>query len=315
MSAISTVAELEAIYGEQPPLTLEKSISVLDEHCVAFLSFAPFAVLGVQGRSGAQHSVIVGGDPGTLTAEHATALRVDVAGGVVPPDVEDGAPAGLVALVPGYGETLRVNGRVRRDGESVVLDVEEAFLHCARCVTRSKLWRDHQPSELAPTTMGGSGFDDPHVLAFLGATSFLTLSSTDAGGHGDVSPKGDDRGFLVPLDSHRIALPDRPGNRRTDTFRNLLANPAVSLLALVPGDDRVLEVRGTAHVTTDPAVRARVQGGGVLPELALVIDAERVDLRHEDSLQASGLWRPDRRIPKGALPTAGAIWTAHVGAS
>ena len=66
---------------------------------------------------------------------------------------------------------------------------------------------------------------------------------------------------------------------------------------------------------TDPAVRARVQGGGALPELALLIDAERVDLRHEDSLQASGLWRPDRRIPKGALPTAGAIWTAHVGAS
>ncbi len=89
----------------------------------------------------------------------------------------------------------------------------------------------------------------------------------------------------------------------------------MSLLALVPGDDRVLECGGTAHVTTDPAVRARVQGGGALPELALVIDAERVDLRHEDSLQASGLWRPDRRIPKGALPAAGAIWTAHVGAS
>ncbi len=315
MSVISTVAALEAIYGEQPPLTLEKSIAVLDEHCAAFLSYAPFAVLGVRGRSGTQHSMVVGGDPGFLTAERATALRIESVDEVAPTDVEDGAPAGLVALVPGYGETLRVNGRIRRDGQSVVLDVEEAFLHCARCITRSKLWRDHQPSELAPITKAGSDFRDPDVLAFLDAAPFLAVSTTDDGGHGDVSPKGDDRGFLVPLDAHQVALPDRPGNRRTDTFRNLLANPAVSLLALVPGDDRVLEVRGTAHVTADPALRARLQGGGALPDLALVIDAERVDLRHDDALRASGLWRPDRRIPKGALPTAGAIWTAHVGAS
>lgn len=168
---------------------------------------------------------------------------------------------------------------------------------------------------LDPIAKADSDFGDPDVRVFLEATPFLTVSTTDADGHGDVSPKGDDRGFLVPLDAHRIALPDRPGNRRTDTFRNLLANPAVSLLALVPGDGRVLEVRGTARLTTDPALRARLQGGGVLPELALVIDAERVDLRHDSALRASGLWRPERRIPKGTLPTAGQIWSDHVGAS
>ncbi|MBM4514186.1 flavoprotein, partial [Rhodococcus hoagii] len=98
------------------------------------------------------------------------------------------------------------------------------------------------------------------MLAFLGATSFLTLSSTDAGGHGDVSPKGRrprlPRASELPPD--RVAGPTRkPAHRH---LPNLLANPAVSLLALVPGDDRVLDLRGTAHVTTDPAVRARVQG-------------------------------------------------------
>lgn len=314
MTVVSTVAHLESIYGEQPPLTLAKSVTTLDAHCAAFLAQAPFAVLGLQDRSGAQHSLVVGGDPGVLQAHDASTLRLPGTADVVPDAVPDGAPAGLVALVSGYGETLRVNGRLRRDGADAVLDVDEAFLHCARCITRSKLWRDHGPSELAPNTVADGDFHHPDVQAFVAMSSFLTVSTTDGAGHGDVSPKGDERGFVAALGPRRIALPDRPGNRRTDTFRNLLDNPAVAVTVLVPGDERVLSVRGTAHVSADPALRASLRAGGAVPDLALVIDADRVDLRRNPALAAARLWHADRRIEKGTLPTAGQIWTDHVAA-
>lgn len=153
---------------------------------------------------------------------------------------------------------------------------------------------------------------DVHCVEFLARSPFITLTSTDAALQTDVSPKGDPAGFVVVLGPNQLALPDRPGNRRTDTFHNLIEHPEIAMLAFVPGDDRVLRVRGQASISQDEALRARGEVKGHLPSVMLVIDVAEVALERSPAMSAAGLWDPSRRISSKELPRASQIWTDHV---
>lgn len=318
MNSLTSVDQLEGVVGARTSAGELKSIPSLDQHCLDFLSHSPFAMVGFQRDDGSQGSLPVGGDPGAshaVDADHLTLpLPVDRAKqeGVV-----DGAPAGLVALVPGYGETLRVNGRIRLPDtrDTAVLDIEEVFLHCAKCMLRSKLWTDPIPErdrDATPTEPVTGDLTTPAISDFLARSPFLTLTTTDASGASDVSPKGDPAGFVAVLDAHTLAVPDRPGNRRTDTMHNLLERPEIALAAFVPGDDRLLRTSGRARITDDESTRTLMQVNGNVPKAAVVVDVDRAELRTHDALAAARLWDHSRLVAKGTLPRASQIWTDHV---
>jgi len=302
-SAVVTCdAELEAVVGARPGAVMLKSIRFLDEHCKRFLAYSPYAVIGTFTGSGALQTIALGGEPGLTTPRSDTVLELGNASGH---DVVDGASAGLLALVAGYGETLRVNGRLRVNDDTITLDVEEALLHCAKAILRSELW-----------TAGGipAAPDDtaaPTVEAFLANAPFVALVSTDADGHTDVSPRGDPPGLIRQIDDNTIAIADRPGNRRTDTLHNLMDDPRIALLAMKPGSCHVAEIRGTARVCTDGALLSSMRLRDRTPKAALVIDVEHRALRCEPTL-AAALWSPSRRIVDGTLPRAATIWADHV---
>jgi len=306
MRSLTTVSELEGAVGKRPPIHHLKSIPDLDEHCVAILAASPFAVVTALTAAGSFVTTAVGGPPGVCAAGGPTRLDLPA---LAPLDVPDGTPAGIVALVPGYGETLRVNGRLRT-GAAPHLEVEEAFLHCAKCVIRSHLW--DEPAGPSSGSTGGSTPTDPDVAAFIARSPFVFLGSADAGGGADVSPKGDPAGFIRVLDESTVAIPNRPGNRRTDTFHNLLERPEVGVLAVVPGDDRVLELRGRAHVTDDAAICADMEVAGKSPSAALVVAVDHVDLRTDPALALSQLWDGARHIEPGMLPKGTTVWVDHV---
>lgn len=281
-----------------------KSIRFLDEHCVHFLACAPFAVVGTTTGDGSLQAMAMGGTPGFLTPRSDTVLELGDAAGC---PVVDGAPAGIIAMVPGYGETLRINGRLRvRDGV-LTLDVEEALLHCAKAILRSELW-----ATAGNATPGEDATPASDAAALLAESPFVVLISTDAGGHADASPKGDPSGLIRRIDEATIAIADRPGNRRTDTLHNLMDDPRLALLALVPGRDDVVEVRGTARVCTDEALLTSMHLRDRTPKAALVIDVAHVELRHEPAIAEADLWNPDRHVAEGTLPRAAAIWADHV---
>ena len=248
-SAVLTCdAELEAVVGARPGAVMLKSIRFLDEHCERFLANSPFAVIGTTTGDGALQTLALGGEPGLAVPRSDTVLDLGAASGN---DVLDGAPASLIALIPGYGETLRVNGRLRVSNNLATLDVEEALLHCAKAIMRSELWA-------APGTPEPP--DDravPTVAAFLADAPFVVLVSTDADGHTDVSPKGDPPGLIHQIDDCTIALADRPGNRRTDTLHNLMDDPRIALLAMKPGSRHVAEIRGSAPSAPTPHSSSR----------------------------------------------------------
>lgn len=295
-------AELEGVVGARPGPIMLKSIRFLDEHCRRFLACSPFVVIGTTTGEGSLQTIVLGGEPGFAAPRSDTLLELgDVSGN----DVADGAPAGLLVLVPGYGETLRINGRLRvRDG-TVTLEVEESLLHCAKAIMRSKLWT-------APGASEPHGGAASALAAFLDEAPFVVLVSTDADGHADASPRGDPPGMIRRIDDATIAIADRPGNRRTDTLHNLMDDPRVALLAVQPGSRDVAELRGTARVCTDEALLESMRLRDRTPKVALAIDVEHQELRNEPALCAADLWNPARRVADGVLPPAATIWADHV---
>ena len=150
------------------------------------------------------------------------------------------------------------------------------------------------------------------MAELLARAPFAVLSTRDAGEGADVSPKGDPPGFVQVLDGHRVALPDRPGNRRTDTFHNLVADAAVGLVALVPGEDRVVELTGRASLTDDADLLATMAVNGRSSKVAVVIDVEEAWVQAAPELARAGMWDTDRRVPADQLPDMSQVFVDHV---
>ncbi|GGS63338.1 MSMEG_1061 family FMN-dependent PPOX-type flavoprotein [Streptomyces griseoviridis] len=132
--------------------------------------------------------------------------------------------------------------------------------------------------------------EDQEILA---RSSFCLLGTSDADGNCDVSPRGDAPGFTHVLGPGRIALPDRPGNRRGDSFHNILANPRAGLLYLIPGGKQVLRINGRARILTDAPFFDAMAQGGKRPALAIVLDIDEIYLHCPASLNRAGLWKPE----------------------
>ena len=134
---------------------------------------------------------------------------------------------------------------------------------------------------------------DDHSRRFIAAAPFVFIASVCEDGTADVSPKGDPAGFVKVLDERTLAIPDRPGNRRFDTFRNVLRNPAVGLIFLVPGITYTLRISGRAILVRDADLRALFEVNRRQPEHVMVVEVERVLSHCPKCMIRSGLWTPE----------------------
>ena len=135
---------------------------------------------------------------------------------------------------------------------------------------------------------------DVHCRAVIAHAPFIVLATAGADGRCDVSPKGDPAGFVRVLDDTHLAIPDRPGNKRLDGMRNILANPHVGLLFLVPARGETLRVNGRACITRDADLLATMAVDGKVPSLAIGVEVEEVFLHCAKAFKRSGLWEPSR---------------------
>lgn len=146
---------------------------------------------------------------------------------------------------------------------------------------------------------------DEHCRRFISLSPFLVIGSADPDGRADTSPKGDPPGFVQVLDDTTIAIPDRPGNNRIDTLRNLVENPECAVIFFIPGVDETLRLNGRARISTDPALLARMQVQGKPPILAIVVEIREAYLHCAKALKRARLWDPDSRVARDALPSLG----------
>ena len=138
------------------------------------------------------------------------------------------------------------------------------------------------------------------------AAPFVVVAT--AGPEGlDCSPKGDAPGFVRVLDERTLAIPDRPGNNRVDGFTNIMRDPRISLLFLIPGCGETLRVNGRAAITTDPELMQSFAVNGKLPRCVLIVELERVYFHCSKAIVRSKLWDEAAKIDRKSLPSTGAI--------
>ncbi len=156
---------------------------------------------------------------------------------------------------------------------------------------------------------------DGHFAGFIAQSPFVLIGSSDAAGNQDVSPKGDPAGFVLVLDEHTLAIPDRPGNHRGDTFSNVLQNPNVALFFMVPGVRETLRVQGHATIVRDQALRERMAVGKNIPELALVIEVTEAFMHCAKCVVRSHLWQPDEWPDPADVPNLAAALVEQINLS
>jgi uncharacterized protein len=147
--------------------------------------------------------------------------------------------------------------------------------------------------------------------AFIAASPFLLLATAGADGRCDVSPKGDAPGFVKVLDDTHLVVPDRLGNNRVDGHRNVLANPHVGLIFLIPGREDTLRVNGKACLTRDPELLASMSVQGKPPTVALGVVVEECFMHCAKAFKRSKLWQPETWTP-AAAPSMAEILMATV---
>lgn len=148
---------------------------------------------------------------------------------------------------------------------------------------------------------------DSHCRAFIARSPFLLMATAGRDGRCDVSPKGDVPGFVLVLDERRLVIPDRPGNKRLDGMRNLIGNPHVGLIFLVPGREETLRINGNAWITRDAELLRRCTVHDKTPVLAIGVEVEECFLHCAKAFRRSRLWTQEQWPAPDALPSLACI--------
>jgi PPOX class probable FMN-dependent enzyme len=162
-----------------------------------------------------------------------------------------------------------------------------------------------EPSDLVRAKVG----DRLNELTrqFVDRSPFVLLATSAPDGTCDVSPRGDPPGFVRVLDEQTLLLPERPGNRLADSLRNILANPRVGLIFVVPGVGDTLRVNGRATLVTDDELLAPSAVDGKVPKLGILVHADEVFTHCSKAFLRSQLWDPERYVERSELPSSGEI--------
>ena len=151
---------------------------------------------------------------------------------------------------------------------------------------------------------------DEHSRAFIAASPMIIVG-TQSGGAADNSPRGDVPGFVKVADDYTLLIPDRRGNNRLDTLRNLVRNPAIGLLFLVPGVHEAFRVNGEALLSRDPALTEQFVIQGQAPRTVIVVKVKEAYIQCSRALVRADLWNPAKHAAPGTVPSMGTIMAKH----
>lgn len=154
---------------------------------------------------------------------------------------------------------------------------------------------------------------DAHCRNFIGRSPFVCLATSEPSGPADISPRGDAPGFVRILDSKTLFIPDRLGNNRLDSLTNIVRNPEIGLLFLVPGVDETLRVNGTGRIVIGGRILDECIVNGKRPTSGLFISVREAFLQCAKALKRSHLWSPESRIVREELPTLGKMLADQIG--
>ena len=150
------------------------------------------------------------------------------------------------------------------------------------------------------------------MIRFISLSPFCCISSSDSQGQTDISPRGDAPGFISIANAGQLILPDRPGNRRFDTIRNIMQNPQISLLFMIPGCPLTLRVNGCAQVSCDPDLLGQFAVQQKLPKMVVIITVQEAYGHCAKAINRGKLWEPDYRQSRKDVPSLTELMTHHL---
>lgn len=277
--SITTVSELEKLIGRTPGPRDLKVIDHLDEQALRWISISNCLFVCLFDEKEGIFATIGGGKPGFIRAE-TNHLIVPLNAIDHPENLQQGKGWGSLFLVPTLNETLRVNGVIESvEKDTVTVKVVECYLHCAKALMRSNFWQ--------PTTTMESVSDTD---SFLATTTFMVVASSDELAQADISPKGDFAGKLLCQYAQSVWYPERPGNRRVDGYRNMLRQPKIEILALIPGDTTVLRLSGSANLSINENIRKDFAVKNKIPTMVTEVHSQTMTIEHSPALKRAELW-------------------------
>ncbi|MEA5140970.1 MSMEG_1061 family FMN-dependent PPOX-type flavoprotein [Arcicella rigui] len=152
---------------------------------------------------------------------------------------------------------------------------------------------------------------DENCRSFIENSPFITIASSDLNGNFDVSPKGDLAGFVKILTDKLLSIPDRPGNKKADTFTNILQNPNIGLIFLIPDVRETLRVNGTAKIVTDKKVLELLICDGKLPSFAIIVEVKEAFMHCSKCMIRSKLWNNNSNSTKVSVPSLAKSMVEH----
>lgn len=165
------------------------------------------------------------------------------------------------------------------------------------------------PSEIV--TRKTINYIDEHCRSFIESSPFITIATSDPKGNFDVSPKGDPAGFVKILNDKTLAIPDRPGNRKADTLTNIIQNPNIGLIFLIPGIQETLRVNGEAKIVTDKNVVELLACNGKPPTFAIIVTVKEAFMHCAKCIIRSNLWRQVDETQQRPVPSLAKVLVDH----
>ncbi|MCM3633685.1 MULTISPECIES: pyridoxamine 5'-phosphate oxidase family protein [Paenibacillus] len=147
---------------------------------------------------------------------------------------------------------------------------------------------------------------------FISNSPFIVIATSDGKGRCDASPRGDRPGFVHIIDEKHLFIPERPGNRKMDSIQNILQNPHIGIIFIIPGMDETFRVNGRACISRDEALLSKTAVNGKLPKMGIGVEIEECYMHCGKAFKRSGLWDAEQWLPKNELPSASKIIAAHV---
>lgn len=278
--------ELRSIIPPHPKMLDKRILSELDHYCLEIIEHAQLVIFGTSGTQPdidvlkqSEFEVV-----DTKTIKLNRFLYEALSN-------KERPFASLYFLVPGIGHGLRINGSIRARETSVELKVEGAYVHCARAAARSALWETQTRREL------GDIVSNQTVADFLAQSSFLLLKTMDKWKRTEISPRGDEAGFVKMIDNKTLFVPERPGNKVAVSMRNILQNQLIELLLMIPGSNIIMTVSGTAKLSTNAIYLDASKVSNKRPKIGIVVEACQFKIQLREKL--SEAWKAEQyRDPK-----------------
>jgi PPOX class probable FMN-dependent enzyme len=322
---IKTEEDLRTRISRPIALIAEKKAPTLNENDERFIAQSPFICITTRGTDGAVTVSAHSGKPGFAYVFSEKVLVIPLS--VDQPLREDqqdsftSSECGLIFLIPGINDTLRVNGQgtlinTRKQlgtffpknelpSSALLVDITESYVQCPKALLRAHIWNPQIASsslaQLKATPKPLTAFD-ANCRLFLEHATFLCLGTSNGQGEADISPRGDPPGAFKVLDDRVLLIGDRPGNRLVDSHHNVLQYPSVGLIFFIPGLHLTLTVRGKVSLTTDQDLLELLTVQEKKPLLAVWIDIESVFLSHSQALERSNIWKREAYTDPKTLP-------------